>query len=141
MKKGADPHSKDAKSWTAVHFAAKSGAPAALEALSAFKADFNSLNSDGQTAFHVACANGKSKVVKFIVQRGANPKIKDKKSCTGKQLASKKSMKEVRKAEKAWSKRPEDNRVIFKDWLHAFELEIETYVNMTEIDRFIVRKY
>lgn len=135
LKKGANVELKDVKGNTAVHFAAISGSADALEALSAFRANFDQRNSDGQNPFHVAAHAGKSKIVKFLVQRGSNPKIKDKKGNTGRSLSNKKTLKEVRKAERVWSKRPEGNKVIFRDWLHVFELEIETYVNMNEIDR------
>ena len=116
---------KDVKGWNAVHFAAKVGSADALEALSAFKADFNGLNSDGQNPFHVACQNGKGKIVKYLVQRGANPKLKDKKGATARAMCSKKTLKDVKKAERVWSKRLDENRVVFRDWLHTFELEIQ----------------
>lgn len=61
LKKGGDVTSKDVKGWNAVHFAAKSGSADALEALSAFKANFDHLNSEGQNPFHIACQeNGES---------------------------------------------------------------------------------
>ena len=58
-------------------------------------------------------------------------------------LCTKKTLKDVKKAERAWSKRPEGNKVVFKDWLHVFELEIQTFVNMNDIDKgkFFYRGY
>lgn len=135
LKKGANVALKDVRGNNAVHFAAKSGSAEALEALSAFKANFDGLNSDGQNPFHIACQAGKSKIVKYLVQRGSNPKIKDKKGSTARSLSNKKTLKEVKKAERVWSKRPESSKVIFRDWLHIHELEIETFVNMNEVDR------
>lgn len=135
LTSGADVTSKDIKGNTAVHYAAKSGSADALESLSGFKADFNALNADGQNCFHIACNEGKSKIVKYLVQRGAHPKIKDKKQMTGRALSNKKTLKEVKKAERVWSKRQNVNKVAFRDWLHTMELEVNTFVNMTEIDR------
>lgn len=135
MKKGADPNVKDVKGNTPVHFAAKVGAGEALQSLSAFGVDFNTFNTDGQNAFHVACDNNKGKIVRFLVQRGSNPKVKDKKGNLARALCNKKTLKEVKKAERAWSKRPEGNKVVFKDWLHVFELEIQTFVNMNDVDK------
>ena len=70
-----------------------------------------------------------------MVQRGSNPKVKDKKGNLARSLCTKKTLKDVKKAERAWSKRPEGNKVVFKDWLHVFELEIQTFVNMNDIDK------
>ena len=70
-----------------------------------------------------------------MVQRGANPKLKDKKGTTARAMCNKKTLKEVKKAERVVKKRPEPAKIIFRDWLHTFELEIQTYVNMTECDR------
>ena len=54
---------------------------------------------------------------------------------TGRALSNKKTLKEVKKAERVWSKRQNVNKVAFRDWLHTMELEVNTFVNMTEIDR------
>ena len=70
-----------------------------------------------------------------MVQRGANPKLKDKKGTTARAMCNKKTLKEVKKAERVVKKRPEPAKIIFRDWLHTFELEIQTFVNMTECDR------
>ena len=70
-----------------------------------------------------------------MVQRGSNPKVKDKKGNLARSLCTRKTLKDVKKAERAWSKRPEGNKVVFKDWLHVFELEIQTFVNMNDIDK------
>ena len=128
LKKGADASQADVKSNSPVHYAAKSGSGAALQALSAYAVDFNTFNSDGQNPFHTACDNDKTKVIKFLAQRGSNPKVKDKKGNFGRSLCKKKTLKDVKKAERAYGKRPEPSQVIFKDWLHAFELDIETFV-------------
>jgi len=104
LKKGGDVTSKDVKGWNAVHFAAKSGSADALEALSAFKANFDQLNSDGQNPFHIACQSGKAKIVKYLVQRGANPKLKDKKGTTARAMCNKKTLKEVKKSRKSCEK-------------------------------------
>ena len=79
--------------------------------------------------------SGKAKIVKYLVQRGANPKLKDKKGTTARAMCNKKTLKEVKKAERVVKKRPEPAKIIFRDWLHTFELEIQTFVNMTECDR------
>ena len=50
-------------------------------------------------------------------------------------MCNKKTLKEVKKAERVVKKRPEPAKIIFRDWLHTFELEIQTFVNMTECDR------
>ena len=96
--------------------------------LSAYGVDFNTFNSDGQNPFHVASDNDKAKIVKFLAQRGSNPKVKDKKGNFARSLCKKKTLKDVKKAERAYTKRPEPSQVIFKDWLHTFELDIETFV-------------
>ena len=100
----------------------------ALQVLSAYGVDFNTFNSDGQNPFHVASDNDKAKIVKFLAQRGSNPKVKDKKGNFARSLCKKKTLKDVKKAERAYTKRPEPSQVIFKDWLHTFELDIETFV-------------
>ena len=74
-----------------------------------------------------------------MVQRGSNPKVKDKKGNLARSLCTRKTLKDVKKAERAWSKRPEGNKVVFKDWLHVFELEIQTFVNMNDIDKGTVK--
>ena len=61
--------------------------------------------------------------------------MKDKKGNLGRALCTKKTLKDVKKAERAWTKRPENSKIIFKDWLHTFELEIQTFVNMNEIEK------
>ena len=154
MKKGADATQPDVKSNSPVHFAAKSGSGLALQVymglifrlpklvhnlvpsskmnpkkvLSAYGVDFNTFNSDGQNPFHIASNADKAKIVKFLAQRGSNPKVKDKKGNFARSLCKKKTLKDVKKAERAYGKRPEPSQVVFKDWLHTFELDIETFV-------------
>ena len=69
LKKGADVACKDIKGCNAVHFAAKSGSAEALEALSAFKANFDQINSDGQNPFHFACQERYQFISEMILTR------------------------------------------------------------------------
>lgn len=57
---------------TALHFAAKNGNIATIEALIAQGANVNALNNDGSTALHWAAYRGQTTVIEVLVANGAN---------------------------------------------------------------------
>jgi uncharacterized protein len=68
--------------WTALMYAARQGARAAVEALAEAGADLDATDPDGSTALALAVINGHADVVAFLLDKGANPNVADRTGMT-----------------------------------------------------------
>ncbi|CAG5126592.1 unnamed protein product, partial [Candidula unifasciata] len=126
LEAGALVNTVDVKKCTASHLAALNGHLQALMLMAGYGADFNVLASDGGNPIHHAAAKGHAMCIKFLSQRGCNPKIKNNLGFLPKLLAKeaghKEAGKEIRKAERAFGKVGKNNDpwiLQLYDWLQA----------------------
>lgn len=69
--------SKDKKNNTPLHWAALNDKATSLMFLLQWETNINEINIDGQTALHLAVKLKRSRIVKKLLQNGADPMIKD----------------------------------------------------------------
>jgi ankyrin repeat protein len=69
-------------SWTALMYAARQGARAAVGALADAGADLDATDPDGSTALALATINGHADVVALLLDKGANPNVADRTGMT-----------------------------------------------------------
>ena len=80
LKEGADPHAKDAKGFTPLHYAVNQPYPVAngeqclktVDVLLKAGADVNAKDNEGATPLHYAAINDATKLVEFLLKAGAN---------------------------------------------------------------------
>lgn len=84
LKQGGDPAAKDGRGNTALSEAACEGHLEVCRCLLDWKAplgsDPNVANSDGRTSLHRAAFQGKDVVTQLLLERGADPRLKDRHS-------------------------------------------------------------
>jgi ankyrin repeat protein len=68
--------------WTALMYAARQGARAAVAALAESGADLDAADPDGSTALALAAINGHADVVSLLLEKGANPNLADRTGMT-----------------------------------------------------------
>ena len=68
--------------WTALMYAARQGARAAVTALVDAGASLDAVDPDGSTALALATINGHADVVAVLLERGANPNVADRAGMT-----------------------------------------------------------
>lgn len=136
LQKGANPNIRDRKQMTPVHLAAEAGALDIIKPLAAFGADLSVSDKEHNNPLHLAAEGGFGMVCKFLSQRGCNPKLKNVDGFTPRLLAKEKSFKEaskeLRKAEKLFTKysKPEATNpnppdlLFFYDWVCEREIFI-----------------
>jgi hypothetical protein len=73
---------KDARTWTALHWAAAHGRPDEIRMLLAHKSDVNAKDKDGWTPLHVAAAAGHNAACDVLIEAGADPTAKDARART-----------------------------------------------------------
>ncbi|PAA89335.1 hypothetical protein BOX15_Mlig028661g2, partial [Macrostomum lignano] len=105
---GADPNRVDKQSWTAAHYAAKGGHLSCLVALSGYGANFDAYDLRQCNPVHEAAAADRALCIKFLGQRGCNPKPKNADGETPRVIAKdkgfKECLKELRKVEKSYGR-------------------------------------
>ncbi|CAL1527779.1 unnamed protein product [Lymnaea stagnalis] len=123
---GANPNTIDAKKNCAAHFAAMNGHLKALQLMAGYGAEFNKVANDGGNPIHYAAKTGEAMCIKFLSQRGCNPKIKNNHGQLPKVIAKEAGNKaagtELRKAEKAYGKGGKNNDpwvLQLYDWVQA----------------------
>lgn len=82
---GIDPLSVDSKYWHGrdlLEAAGKGNLKAVKQLVLIFGTDLNWQNADGRTATHLACVNRHKNIVEFMLQRGADPFLKDRRDIT-----------------------------------------------------------
>ena len=77
IEKGADPSLKDNLGWNSLHFAALGGYTDIISQIHTRMSDTESLNGEGATPLLVAAYSGKSRAVKWFLERGANATYED----------------------------------------------------------------
>ncbi|KAK3748047.1 hypothetical protein RRG08_029899 [Elysia crispata] len=122
----ANVNALDAKKNCAGHLAALAGQLQAIKLMAGYNADFNVIASDGGNPIHYAAQKGHAMCIKFLSQRGCNPKPKNNAGNTPKVIAKdqghKEAGKEIRKAEKTFGKTGKNNDpwiLQLYDWTQA----------------------
>ncbi|KAK0047251.1 ankyrin repeat and EF-hand domain-containing protein 1 [Biomphalaria pfeifferi] len=123
---GANPNAIDSKKNCAGHFAAMNGHIKALQLMAGYVVDFNKVANDGGNPIHYAAKTGEAMCIKFLSQRGCNPKIKNNHGHLPKVIAKEAGNKaagtEIRKAEKSFGKGGKNNDpwvLQLYDWAQA----------------------
>lgn len=73
LANGADPRARDAEGNTPLHFAARSSDPGVAALLRDAAAELDALNEGGFSPLGVACIAGNWRLVRFLLERGADP--------------------------------------------------------------------
>ncbi|XP_074648459.1 ankyrin repeat and EF-hand domain-containing protein 1-like isoform X2 [Tubulanus polymorphus] len=112
LERSGDADAVDKKGLHSAHYAAKGGFFEVIVCLSAFGANFDVTDDKGNTPVHLA-ANGHAMCLKFLGQRGCNPKPKNDDGFTARVIAKdnghKDVLKELRKVEKSFGKVGKNN--------------------------------
>lgn len=78
LSNGADVHAKfETGGWQAIHYAALSGNPQAVQLCLDHGADADSRTQHGQTPLHHACRNGNEETIQLLLDRGVNVAAQD----------------------------------------------------------------
>ena len=75
LLQGANVAAKDANSWTAVHYATYSNSQEIFDELRTADANFDTVNSEGNTPLHVAVLNQSVQFVRALLEGCAYPSI------------------------------------------------------------------
>lgn len=92
---GVPADERNAKSYTALHFAAFYGNYEVAEILLAGGANINAVTDAGQTPLMIAAYYGNAKTAKLLISKGADTIIRDRAGFNARELAEKKNKKEV----------------------------------------------
>ena len=107
LEAGASPNALDKQNRHAAHYAAENDVLEMLVLLSGYGANFDQMDTRGNTPMHVAAAKGQPMACRFLGQRGCNSKVKNDEGETARTLAKsggqKECMKECRKAEASYA--------------------------------------
>ncbi|CAF1380014.1 unnamed protein product [Rotaria sordida] len=121
LRAKADPNVLDSKQSAPVHEAAKGGHFEVIQVLSGFGAKFDVYDALGNNPIHYAASSNAGTAIRFLGQRGCNPKAKNLEGLIPKKIAdqnkAKDAKKNMRKAEKGYNDmttnlRPDE----FRDW-------------------------
>ena len=88
LERGADVHSKDGNSNTALHWVVGRGNLSMVATLMEAGVDLQAKNSAGATALHKACSNGRLVVVQKLVSSKADMDAQDSEGNTALHLAA-----------------------------------------------------
>ncbi|MDR2548100.1 MAG: ankyrin repeat domain-containing protein [Rickettsiales bacterium] len=107
IEKGAKIDAVDKLGWTPLHCAVSSCRTKAIETLlEAEKIDVNATDKYGQTPLHLAVENGHIDIVKALIEKGANPLLRNKNGKTPRELATNDDIEELLKgAEKKYQEK------------------------------------
>ncbi|CAF1023931.1 unnamed protein product [Didymodactylos carnosus] len=123
LRNKADVNALDNKLSSPAHEAAKGGHLEVIQVLSGFGAKFDVYDTLGNNPIHYAAGSNAGNAVRFLGQRGCNPKAKNLEGLIPKKIAdqnkAKDAKKNMRKAEKFYNDtnanlRPEMNE--YRDW-------------------------
>ncbi|CAF4067248.1 unnamed protein product, partial [Rotaria magnacalcarata] len=121
LRAKADPNALDTKRSAPVHEAAKGGHFEAIAVLSGYGAKFDVYDALNNNPIHYGAASNAGNAIRFLGQRGCNPKAKNNEGLIPKKIAdqnkAKDAKKNMRKAEKGFTEmtanlRPDE----FRDW-------------------------
>ena len=77
LEKGATVTSVKSNGWNILHFAAKGSDPDTIDLILTHLPDIESKTANGETPLIIAVLHGKLQGVKCLLERGANPSVKD----------------------------------------------------------------
>ncbi|CAF5218022.1 unnamed protein product, partial [Rotaria magnacalcarata] len=107
LRAKADPNALDTKRSAPVHEAAKGGHFEAIAVLSGYGAKFDVYDALNNNPIHYGAASNAGNAIRFLGQRGCNPKAKNNEGLIPKKIAdqnkAKDAKKNMRKAEKGFT--------------------------------------
>ncbi|CAF1125757.1 unnamed protein product [Adineta steineri] len=137
LRAKADPNALDEQNSAPIHEAAKGGHFEVVQVLAGFLAKFDVYDVLGNNPIHYAATSNAGNVLRFLGQRGCNPKVKNLEGLLPKKIAeqckAKDAKKNIRKSEKGYNEmtlnlRPDefrDWRLIFYDYVYENQERLE----------------